>query len=60
MMTDRTWFGHDGYGGQFMRANPETGTVAVYFSVLEDKDAYDPQHSAPLIRMLEEVAATCR
>ena len=43
-----------------MRANPETGTVAVYFSVLEDKDAYDPQHSAPLIRMLEEVAATCR
>lgn len=56
-MTDGTWLGHGGYGGQFMLANPDTGTAVVYFSVLEDKDAYDPEFYAPLVRMMGEVAA---
>ncbi|MES0003368.1 beta-lactamase family protein [Mesorhizobium sp. M0051] len=34
--TDGNWLGHGGYGGQLMLANPDTGTVVVYFSVLEN------------------------
>ncbi len=56
-MTDGTWLGHGGYGGQFALANPDTDTAVVYFSVLEDKDAYDPNFYAPMIRTMGEVAA---
>ncbi|KUM23899.1 hypothetical protein AU467_32595 [Mesorhizobium loti] len=59
MNTDGTWLGHGGYGGQFMLANPDTGTVVVYFSVLENASAYDPDFSAPLVKMMGEVAARC-
>ena len=57
-MTDGIWLGHGGYGGQFALANPDTDTAVVYFSVLEDKDAYDPDFYAPLIRTMAEIAAT--
>jgi len=56
-MTDGTWLGHGGYGGQFALANPDTDTAVVYFSVLEDKDAYDPAFYAPLIQTMGEIAA---
>ncbi len=56
-MTDGTWLGHGGYGGQFMLANPDTDTAVVYFSVLENKDAYDPDFYAPLIQTMGEIAA---
>ncbi|RWE19139.1 MAG: class C beta-lactamase-related serine hydrolase [Mesorhizobium sp.] len=59
MTTDGTWLGHGGYGGQFMLANPDTGTVVVYFGVLENASAYDPDFSAPLVKMMGEVAAQC-
>ncbi|MER9250031.1 serine hydrolase [Mesorhizobium sp. M0590] len=59
MNTDGTWLGHGGYGGQFMLANPDTGTVVVYFSVLENASAYDPGFSDPLVKMMAEVAAQC-
>ena len=57
-MTDGIWLGHGGYGGQFALANPDTDTAVVYFSVLEDKDAYDPDFYAPLIRTMAEIAST--
>jgi CubicO group peptidase (beta-lactamase class C family) len=57
-MTDGTWLGHGGYGGQFMLANPDTDTSVVYFSVLENKDAYEPDFYAPLIQTMGEVAAS--
>jgi CubicO group peptidase (beta-lactamase class C family) len=56
-MTDGIWLGHGGYGGQFMLANPDTDTAVVYFSVLENKDAYDPDFYAPLIQTMGEIAA---
>lgn len=56
-MTDGTWLGHGGYGGQFALANPDTDTAVVYFSVLENKDAYDPDFYAPMIKAMGEVAA---
>ena len=56
-MTDGVWIGHGGYGGQFMLANPDTKTAVAYFSVLENKDAYDPEFYAPLIKTMGEIAA---
>jgi CubicO group peptidase (beta-lactamase class C family) len=53
--TDGQCLGHGGYGGQYMLANPDTGVVVVFFSVLENADAFDPAYSAEVIRMAEEV-----
>jgi CubicO group peptidase (beta-lactamase class C family) len=54
--TDGQCVGHGGYGGQYMLANPDTGVVVVFFSVLENADAYDSAYSAEVIRMAEEVS----
>ncbi|MER9677295.1 serine hydrolase [Mesorhizobium sp. M0208] len=55
--TDGTFLGHGGFGGQYMLANPDTGTVAVYFSVLENSSAMDHNFFGPLVKMMAEVAA---
>jgi CubicO group peptidase (beta-lactamase class C family) len=55
-VTDGQCVGHGGYGGQYMLANPDTGVVVVFFSVLENADAHDPAYSAEVIRMAEEVS----
>ncbi|UVK49940.1 beta-lactamase family protein (plasmid) [Mesorhizobium sp. AR02] len=55
--TDGSFLGHGGFGGQYMLANPDTGTVVVYFSVLENKTAMDTSFSGPLVKMMAEVAA---
>ncbi|MER8725424.1 serine hydrolase [Mesorhizobium sp. M1027] len=55
--TDGTFLGHGGYGGQYMLANPDTGNVVVYFGVLENKSASDPDFSDPLVKMMAELAA---
>jgi len=54
-VTDGQCVGHGGYGGQYMLANPDTGVVVVFFSVLENADAHDPSYSAEVIRMAEEI-----
>jgi CubicO group peptidase (beta-lactamase class C family) len=54
-VTDGQCLGHGGYGGQYMLANPDTGVVVVFFSVLENADAHDPNYSAEVIRMAEEI-----
>jgi CubicO group peptidase (beta-lactamase class C family) len=54
-VTDGQCVGHGGYGGQYMLANPDTGVVVVFFSVLENADAHDPAYSAEVIRMAEEI-----
>ena len=58
MNTDGTWLGHGGYGGQYMLVNPNTGTVCVFFSVLENASGYDAGYFARVIRMLDEIAAS--
>lgn len=55
-MTDGTWIGHGGYGGQFMLANLDTGVVGVFFSVLENADAFDRDYTASIVRMLADIA----
>jgi CubicO group peptidase (beta-lactamase class C family) len=53
--TDGQCLGHGGYGGQYMLTNPDTGVVVVFYSVLENADAWDPVYSAEVIRMAEEI-----
>lgn len=57
-MTNGTWVGHGGYGGQFMLADLDTGVSVSFFSVLENKDAEDLIYSAEMVRMMEHIAAT--
>lgn len=54
--TDKTWIGHGGWGGQFMLANPDTGTVCVIFSVLENDGAYDLGYTVPMVKLFSEIA----
>ena len=53
--TDGRWLGHGGYGGQYMIADLTSGVVGVFFSVLEDKDAYDSNYYVPIIKMLSDI-----
>jgi CubicO group peptidase (beta-lactamase class C family) len=55
--TDGTWVGHGGYGGQYMVANPGTGRVACFLSVLQNDSGYDADYYPPIIRMLAEICA---
>ncbi|MGL4238251.1 serine hydrolase domain-containing protein [Tabrizicola sp.] len=55
--TNGVWLGHGGYGGQYMVANPETGRVACFFSVLQNDEGYDAAYYPPIIAMLAEICA---
>ncbi len=55
--TDGTWVGHGGYGGQYLVANPETGRVACFLSVLQDAHGFDPDWYPPVIAMLTGICA---
>ncbi|NGO55266.1 serine hydrolase domain-containing protein [Allomesorhizobium camelthorni] len=57
MRTNGTWLAHGGWGGQYMLANPDTGTVVVYFGVLENRSAYDGDFSGQLVQMMAKLAA---
>jgi CubicO group peptidase (beta-lactamase class C family) len=55
--TNGTWVGHGGYGGQYMVANPDTGRVACFLSVLQDAHGYDADYYPPIIDMLAAISA---
>ena len=55
--TDGTWVGHGGYGGQYLVANPETGRVACFLSVLQNAHGYDPDYYPPIIAMLSDICS---
>lgn len=55
-MTNGGWIGHSGHGGQFVLADLDTGIVGVFLSVLENADAFNPENSVSITRMLENVA----
>lgn len=55
--TNGTWVGHGGYGGQYIVANPDTGRVACFLSVLQDAHGFDPNYYPPIIAMLEAICA---
>jgi CubicO group peptidase (beta-lactamase class C family) len=55
--TDGVWLGHGGYGGQYLVANPATGRVACFLSVLDDESGYDAAYFPPIIAMLAEICA---
>ncbi|HLQ20227.1 MAG TPA: serine hydrolase, partial [Tabrizicola sp.] len=55
--TDGVWVGHGGYGGQYLVANPDTGRVACFLSVLQNEAGFDAAYYPPIIRMLAELCA---
>jgi CubicO group peptidase (beta-lactamase class C family) len=55
--TNGQWLGHGGYGGQYFIADPDKDMAAVFFSVLQDKDAGDKSYTSEVIRLLEEIVA---
>jgi CubicO group peptidase (beta-lactamase class C family) len=49
--------GHGGWGGQYALANLDTGTISVFFSVIENQHATnESNYVGSIIRMLESVA----
>jgi len=55
--TNGVWLGHGGYGGQYLVANPQTGRVGVFLSVLQNESGYDSAYYPPIISMLAEICA---
>jgi CubicO group peptidase (beta-lactamase class C family) len=49
--TDGRWLGHGGYGGQYMLADLDSGVVVAFFSVLENRDAYEADYYPRIIEM---------
>jgi len=55
LMTNGNWIGHGGWGGQLLIIDPDTATVVVFFSVLENLSASDDNHKRAIVKMAEEV-----
>ena len=55
LQTDGRWVGHSGWGGQFLMVDPESATVVVFLSVLENESASDDNYNRAIIQMAEEV-----
>ena len=53
--TNGRWLGHGGYGGQYMLADLSSGVVGVFYSVLLNRHASDPDYSAEIIAMLQNI-----
>ena len=56
MRTNGRWVGHGGWGGQFLFADPDSGTVVAFFSVLEDDSAADFSYQLETIAMAEAIS----
>jgi CubicO group peptidase (beta-lactamase class C family) len=55
LVTNGRWVGHGGYGGQYLLIDPDTCTVVVFFSVLEDEGGYDETYYPEVIAMAEAI-----
>ena len=55
LITNGRWIGHGGWGGQLLIVDPETATVVVFFSVLENDSASDDNHKRAIVQMAEEL-----
>jgi CubicO group peptidase (beta-lactamase class C family) len=56
MVTGRL-LGHSGWGGQCAVANLDTGTIGVFFSVIENQHATNRDYIGPVLRMLESITS---
>ena len=57
LVSNGRWFGHSGWGGQWLHVDQDAGVVVVFFSVLENHSAWDAGYMAGVVRMAEEIAA---
>ena len=49
--------GHSGWGGQYAVANLDTGTIGVFFSVIENQHATTLDYLSPIMRMLDSITS---
>jgi CubicO group peptidase (beta-lactamase class C family) len=56
MRTNGRWVGHGGWGGQFLFIDPQSETVVVFYSVLENEDASDWQYQLETIAMSQAIS----
>jgi len=54
LMSNGTWVGHPGYGGQFLMADPQKQAAAAFFSVLETEYGDREGYFADVIAALQE------
>ena len=57
LMTDGRFFGHAGYGGQYLMVDGQSGRVAAFFSVLENESGYDEGYMCNVVRSLQDILA---
>jgi len=55
LFTNGQWIGHLGFCGQLLLIHPESQTVIVFFSVLEEKDGDDGGYYEHIVRMAETI-----
>ena len=55
LQTNGRWVGHDGYAGQYMMADPESGVAVAFFSVLEDESGDDPAYNGAVTLMCQAI-----
>lgn len=53
LMVSGNTIAHAGWGGQYAMVNLDSGTVTVFFSVMEDQHAATRSYMPPVIRLLE-------
>jgi CubicO group peptidase (beta-lactamase class C family) len=56
-MVSGRFLGHGGWGGQHAMAHLDTGTIIVFFSVIEDQHAATRGYMVPIMRMLESITS---
>ena len=57
LMVSATSFGHGGWGGQYVLANPGSGRIAVLLGVLENEHGNNNQYLGPVLEILEQVVS---
>lgn len=57
LMVSGKTVGHGGWGGQYAMANLDTGTIGVFFSVIENQHATNRDYLGPVVQMLESITS---
>ena len=54
--TNGHWFGHAGWGGQWLHIDQDAGVVIAFFSVLENASAWDSDYWLEIVKMSDDIA----
>lgn len=57
VQTNGTWFGHGGWGGQWLAVEPRSHTVVAFYSVLQEESGLDYTYINEVMRMAGDIIA---